>query len=107
MWDWAVWGALIAGGLAGVAALGLLARRALEAWRGLDEIRHAVVRGLDDLASSGEAVADKVAAAGDTAELQESLGRLRHSLARLAVLRAAIAEAQDTFGRITVLLPRK
>ena len=107
MWDWAIWGALIAGGLAGIAALALLAVRALEAWRGLSQLRRAVVRGLGDLAARGEAVADKVAAAGDPAELQESLGRLRVSLARLAVLRAAIDEAQETFGRVTAVVPRK
>ena len=107
MWDWAIWAALILGGLTGIAALVLLALRARQAWRAFEDTRRTVVHGLADFAARAEAVADKVAAAGDTAELQESLGRLRVSLARLAVLRAAIDDAQDTFGRVTAVVPRK
>jgi hypothetical protein len=52
--------------------------------------------------------ANKAAAVGDeTAELQESLGRLRVSLAKLAVLRAALDEAEITFGRVAAVVPRK
>jgi hypothetical protein len=107
MWDRAIWGALILAGLAGIAALALLARRVLGAWRTFKATRRAVVRRLDELAMKGEATAEKVAAAGDTAALQESIGRLRVSLAQLAVLRAAIDETQDTFGRVTAVVPRK
>ena len=107
MWDWLVWSALILIGVAGVAALALVAVRAREAWRALRATRRDVVGRLDELAAAGETTADKVAAAGDAAELQESLGRLRVSLARLAVLRAAIAEAEDTFGSVRALVPRK
>jgi hypothetical protein len=107
MWDWAIWAALILGGLTGIAALVLLALRARQAWRACEDTRRTVVHGVADFAARAEAIADKVAAAGDTAELQESLGRLRVSLARLAVLRAAIDDAQDTFGRVTAVVPRK
>jgi len=107
MWDWAVWGALILGGVAGAGALGLLAMRAREAWRAVKDERREVVARLDDLATAGETTADKVARAGDTRELQESLARLRVSLARLAVLRAAIGEAQDVVEHATALVPRK
>jgi hypothetical protein len=107
MWDWAIWAALIVVALAGIAALVLLVLRALDAWRALKETRRAVVGGLDGFAARAEAVADKLAAADETAELEESLGRLRLSLARLTVLRAAIAEADDTFGRVIAIVPHK
>jgi len=103
MWDWAIWAALIVAAAAGMAALALLVARSLRAWRALKETRRAVVGGLDELAARSQAVADKLAVGADTAELQESLGRLRLSLARLAVLRAAIAEADETFGRFAVV----
>jgi hypothetical protein len=107
MWDWAIWGALIAAALAGIGALALLATRILAAWRAIKETRRDVVRRLDDLLAKAEATAEKVAAAGDTTELQESLARLRVSRARLTVLRTAIDEAKVTFGRVTAVVPRK
>jgi hypothetical protein len=107
MWDWAVWGALIVAGLAGIAALALLVVRALAAWRDFKNTRRHVVGGLEEVAARGEATADKLTTAGDRAELQESLGRLRISLAQLAVLRDALGEAQDAFGRVTALVPGK
>ena len=78
-----------------------------EAWRAFQQTRGAVVGGLDEFAAQAEAVADKLAAAGDTAELQESVGRLRVSLARLDVLRAALDEVDGTVGRVTAYLPHK
>ena len=107
MWDWAIWAALILAGLTGIAALVLLALGTRRVWRAFKKTRRAVVDGLADFAAKAETVADKVAATGDTAELQESLGRLRVSLARLAVLRAALDEAQDAFGRVTEVVPRR
>jgi hypothetical protein len=107
MWDWAIWAALVLGTVAGIAALAVLVVRSLEAWRTFKQTRGAVVCGLDEFAAQAEAVAAKVAAADDTAELQESVGRLRVSLARLDVLRAALDEVDDTVGRATVYLPHK
>ena len=107
MWDWAIWAALILGTAAGIAALVLLVVRSLEAWRALREARRSIVGGLDAFAAQAEAVAAKLATADETAELQESLGRLRLSLARLAVLRAAIDEVDDVFGRVVAVVPRK
>jgi hypothetical protein len=107
MWDWAIWGALILGVLGGSSALGLLLARALRAWRDVNDTRRDVVNRLGRLSAAGEAVAAEVATAGDTAELQTSLGRLRVSLARLDVLRAALDDAQVTFGRVTALVPRR
>ncbi|HEU5477981.1 MAG TPA: hypothetical protein VFU64_09195 [Gaiellaceae bacterium] len=106
MWDWAIWGALILGFLAGMAALAALAVRARAARRDIKDAHRTAVRGLDDLVGKGEKTAEKVSAAGDTAELQESLARLRVSLARLAVLRNALDEAQVGFRRATAFVPR-
>ena len=106
MWDWAIWAALLIGGAAATGALTIVAVRARHAWLAFKGVRRELVAHLEELAAMGEVTAEKVEAAGDTAELQESLLRLRLSLARLAVLRAAIDEAQDTFGRITAVVPR-
>ena len=43
----------------------------------------------------------------ETPRLAASLEQLRRSLARLAVLRAALQDAQDAFGRLTAVYPRK
>ena len=107
MWDWAIWAALIVVALAGAAAVALLAVRARDAWRGLTETRRTVLRGLDELTASAGAVEAKLAAAEDTAELQQSLRRLRVSLARLAVLRAALDEARVTFRPVVAFVPRR
>ena len=107
MWDWAIWAALVLGTVAGIPALALLVVRSLEVWRALRQTRRAVVGGLDEFAAQAGAIADRLAAAGDTAELQESVGRLRVSLARLDVLRAALDEVDGTVGRVTAYLPRK
>jgi hypothetical protein len=107
MWDWAIWGALVVAGTAGSAALALVVTRARQAWRGLEAVRRDIVGRLDELAAAGEATAEKVATAGETAELERSVGRLRLSLARLAVLRAAIDDVQDTFGHVTAVIPRR
>jgi hypothetical protein len=107
MWDWAIWAALVLGTVAGIAALALLVVRSLEAWRAFRQTRGAVVGGLDKFAAQAEAVADKLTAAGDTAELQKSVGPLRVSLARLDVLRAALDEVDGTVGPVAAYLPHK
>jgi hypothetical protein len=107
MWDWAIWGAVIVAGLAGFGALALFAVRVRGAWRDLGDTRRDLLGRLDDFASRAEETTAKIAAAGDTAGLTDSLGRLRVSLAELSVLRAALDEAQDTVGRVTAYLPRK
>ena len=43
----------------------------------------------------------------DTPKLDAALARLRRSLARAAVLRAAVQDVQDTFSRLTADYPRK
>ncbi len=107
MWDWSIWGALAVGALASVAALSFAAVRALRAWRDFKRLRRHVFRALDRLATEGERTAELAAQATQNEELERSLGRLRRSLARLAVLREALGEARETFGRFAVVMPRK
>ena len=107
MWDWAIWAALIIVVCAGIAAFVLLVVRALRAWRDANDTRRVVLRRLDDFAGQAEAVSEKLVAATDTTELQGSLERLRVSLAQLAVLRAALDEADGTVARVAAYLPRK
>ena len=107
VWDWATWAALLLAALAGGAGLALLGLRTRRAWRDVRDTRRELLGRLDDFARKAEAVSEKLAAAGDTAELQGSLERLRVSLAQLAVLRAALDEAQGTVGRVSAYLPRK
>ena len=108
MWEWAIWAALILVAGAGTAALALLVQRSLKAWRALRDTGGAILSGLDDFTAKAEAVADRIAAADNgSAEVQESLGRLRVSLARLAVLRAAIDDVDHMFGRVAAEVPHK
>ena len=94
MWDWAIWSALIVGGLAGIAAIGLFVRHLIGAWRTLTDARRHAAETLAALAAKGEQTAAKAEAAGDTTELTESVGRLRASLAQLSVLQTALDEAR-------------
>ena len=107
MWNWAIYGALIVGTAAVFAAIGFVVVRALQGWRALKRLRRHLGKELERLADLGEVTADKVAAASDSAEMQASLGRLRVSLARLAVLRAALDEARRPVGLAAALVPRK
>jgi hypothetical protein len=107
VWNWAIYGALIVGFLAATGALALLLVRALEAWRAFKRLRRGIGRELERLADLGEVTADKLGAATDTAKLEPSLAQLRVDLARFAVLRQALDEAQDAFRRIAWIYPSK
>jgi len=103
MWDWLDYGALIAGALTILGGLALVAVRVLQAWRSFKRLRRHVFRDLDRLAEKMEAALDRVDSVSDTGELQRSLASLQTSLARLALLREAFAEATS----FTALIPRK
>jgi hypothetical protein len=107
VWDWAIYGALIVGFLAGTAAIGYLLVRTLDAWRAFKRLRRGIGRELERLADLGEATADKVGTATDTAKVESSLSRLHADLARFAVLRQAFDEAEHTFKRFAFVYPRK
>jgi hypothetical protein len=105
--DWAVYAALIVGFLAVAAAVGFLGVRLLQAWREFKRFRRHLGRELERLADLGERAAENAGRALDTAELDAGLARLRVTLARFAVLRAAIDEATGTFSRLAAVYPRK
>ena len=108
MWDWAIWAALILVASAGIATLTLLVLQSLKVWHAVEDTRHAIVGRLDDFTAKAEAIAERIAAADNgAAELQESLVRLRVSLARLAVLRGAIDEVDHSVARVAAVVPRK
>jgi len=107
VWNWANYGALILGFLAVSGAGALVVVRALRAWRALRRLRRGIAGELNRLADLGEATADKLGTATDTAKLDASISRLRVDLARFAVLRQAIDEVGDMFRRVAWVFPRR
>jgi hypothetical protein len=104
---WTIWAALIVGGLAVLAALGFLGVRLLEGWRTLKRFRRHLGKELDGLADAVERTSQAAERATDRTKLDRSLGRLRVTLARLAILREALDESTGAVGRFTALVPRK
>ena len=104
---WTIWTALLVGGLAVLAALGFLAVRLLQGWRTLKRFRRHLGKELDRLADALERTSQATARATDRTRLEDALGHLRVTLARVAILREALDEATGVFGRITVFYPRK
>jgi hypothetical protein len=105
--DWAIWTALIVGGVAVLGGLGYLGVRVLQWWRMLKRFRRHLGKELERLADAGERTAEAAARATDTTELDQSLSRLRITLARFAVLREAFGEATGAVGRLAAVYPRK
>ena len=105
--DWAVYGALIAGFLAGCGAIASLVVRILQSLRMLKRFRRHTAKELARLADLAEQTVERAATATDTAELDESLRRLRVTLRRFALLREALDEAKVPFTRVAAFYPRK
>lgn len=104
--DWAIYGTLIAGFIAIVTGLGYLVVRILDTWRVFKRFRRRLGKELDRVTQLADAAADR-AARSDQQRLEVSLVRLRGALAQLAVLRGALDEVGETFGRVAVVYPRK
>ena len=82
--------------------------RARVFWRTLKSFGPAVDVTVGPLNASLERLAASSEAFGsDTPKLDAALARLRRSLARAAVLRAAVQDVQDTFSRLSAIYPRK
>ena len=105
--DWAIDGALVFGGIAVTAAAAFLVVRLLQGWRTLKRFRRHLARGLNDLADKAEHTGELVERISDQRELQDTLARLRVSLAKLNVLRAAVDEVSDSLTRVASVYPRK
>jgi len=83
-------------------------RAGLRAWRDFRELSRSAAAALAELTRRLEHFAERTGAAPAHArELEQHGARLRLSLARLAVLRAAVDEATDVPRRLTALYPRK
>jgi hypothetical protein len=104
---WTIWTALLVGGVAVLAALGFLAVRLLQGWRTLKRFRRHLGKELDRLADTLERTSEATARATDRTRLDDALGRLRVTLARVAILREALDEATGVVGRLTLFYPRK
>jgi hypothetical protein len=104
VWDWAVWSALAVAICSGTAGVALFAMRALEAFRALRALSSRATWLLGELSAKTAPTATKAETAGDTRELEETIARLRGSLAQLAILKAALERADRELGWVRVLL---
>jgi hypothetical protein len=105
--DWTIYGTLIAGFVAIAAGLGFLAVRLLDTWRTFKRFRRRLGKELDRVSELADTASDKAARSGEQPKLEASLRRLRVALTQLAVLRDALDEVDDTFGRVVAVYPRK
>ena len=77
-------------------------------WREFKRVQGLLTEEMEKLAASADAAARAAERQGvDQARLDESLARLRVTLARFAVLQNALDEASETFGRFALVVPRK
>jgi|ERR1043166_6709115 hypothetical protein len=77
-------------------------------WRTFKSFSSTMEESVGRLTRSLDRLSDNQASFGAaTPKLEASLARLRGSLARTAVLRAAVRDAQDSLGRLTAVYPRK
>ena len=104
--NWAVYGAVMLAILSASCALAYVFTQSLLAWRALKRLRRHASKELERVSSLADTAAEKAQYA-DAAGLQESLGRLQLSLARFAVLQAAVEEVSETVDRVTAFYPRK
>ena len=104
MWDWLVWGALAVAICSGIVGIVVLFRRVRDVLRNGTRVYSRAVESIDALAAKAELAASKAERAGYTRELQESVARLRGSIAQLTLLGAALAEVDELFGWMRVFL---
>ena len=105
--DWAIYGALIFGGISVIAAASFLVVRALQGWRTLKRFRRQLGRSLQDLADEAEHTGEIVERVSDQRELENTLAHLRVGLATFAVLRTAVEEVSESLTRVASVYPRK
>ena len=104
MWDWAVWGALIVAICSTIAAIVPLLTRTRDLLRDFKRVNSRAVESLGELAAKAELAAAKAeSVGGDTEGLEESVARLRRSIAQLVILTAALDKVDKQFGWIRLL----
>jgi hypothetical protein len=103
-----VWIALIAVLVSLTAGATYVFLRFLGLWRTLKRFNSALEPVAEELNGPLQRLeANSEAFGSDAPRLEASLERLRRSLARAAVLRAALDDARDAFGRLAAVYPRK
>src|SRR5437763_1586381 len=105
--DWAIYGALIFSSLTTVSAITHLVVRILQSWRALKRFRRHLARTLNDLADKAERTGELVERVSDQDDLADTLARLRVTLAKFNVLRAAVDEVSESLWRVASVYPRK
>ena len=106
MFEWLIYAALIAAFVAVVASAARLVVRVSHTWRGFKRLRRQLVKELDRLTLAADMLAAKAEKTGDMERLEESLARLRVSLARVQVLRNAMDEVEALVERVAFFYPR-
>jgi hypothetical protein len=106
MYEWFIYAALIAAFVAVVVSAGRLVVRVSHTWRGFKRLRRQLVKELDRLTLAADMLAAKAEKTGDMQRLDESLARLRISIARVQVLRDAVDEVQGLVERVAFFYPR-
>src|SRR5436305_798619 len=99
------WLCLLFLGVSAVGSIAVAAVRGLRTWRMAKRVSGAATAALDDVMRKGEAAEARATALTDKSEqLTSSIDRLQQSLAELAILRAAFADARSA---LTVRVPSK
>jgi len=106
VFEWLIYAALIAAFVAVVASAARLVVRVSHTWRGFKRLRRQLVKELDRLTLAADMLAAKAEKTGDLERLDESLARLRVSLARVQVLRNAMDEVEALVERVAFFYPR-
>ena len=106
MYEWLIYAALIAAFVEVVAAAARLVVRVSHTWRGFKRLRRQLVKELDRLTLAADMLAAKAEKTGDMERLDESLARLRVSLARVQVIRNAMDEVEALVERVAFFYPR-
>ena len=106
MYEWLIYGALIASFVAVGIAAGRLVVRVSHTWRGFKRLRRQLYKELDHLDARGRHAREQGRVRRRHAPARRGVARLRVSLARLQVLRNALDEVQGMFRRVAFFLPR-
>ena len=105
--DWAIYGALVFGGISVLAGAAFVLVRVLQGWRTLKRFRRHLGRALQDLADKAEHTGEIVERVSDQRALEDAIAHLRVGLAKFAVLRTAVDEVSDSLTRVASVYPRK
>jgi hypothetical protein len=107
MWTGIYLAALVIFLLAVLGGAAFVAVRVLRFFRALKAVRRAIFDGLERVADAADHAAERAGELAADGALPQALAGLRRTTAQFAVLRAALAEVQDSIAAVTVWYPRK